>query len=91
MSANPRGLDMAAFEPFRGSGVVKSTMKNRNTNSKTKIDFLPPFGESEVSSTGIAALDTVFSGLAAAGVAYADKNCLQRQTRSSNPSSRCAR
>lgn len=42
----------------------------RTARSKTEIDFLPPFGEPEVVTTGSDALDVALFGVAAsAGIA----------------------
>jgi len=42
-------------------------MHKRKAHSKTEIDFLPPFGEPEVVTTGNAAADAAFAGIAVAG------------------------
>jgi len=40
-------------------------MPKRRARSKTEIDFLPPFGEPEVVTTGSAAFDVALVGIAA--------------------------
>lgn len=46
-------------------------MPRRAARTQTEIDFLPPFGEPEVVTTGDEAFDVAVAGVAAAaGVAY---------------------
>ena len=40
----------------------------RHARSRTEIDFLPPFGEPEVVTTGNAAADVALAGVGAAAV-----------------------
>jgi len=42
-------------------------MHKRKAHSRTEIDFLPPFGEPEVVTTGNAAADVAMAGIAVAG------------------------
>jgi hypothetical protein len=50
-------------------------MQTRQARTKTEIDFLPPFGEPEVVTTGNGATDVALAGVAAAaGIAYFANN-----------------
>jgi hypothetical protein len=43
-------------------------VNTRRARSRTEIDFLPPFGEPEVVTTGNAAADVALAGVGAAAV-----------------------
>jgi hypothetical protein len=42
-------------------------MPHRPAETRTEIDFLPPFGEPEVVTTGNGAIDVAIAGVAVAG------------------------
>jgi hypothetical protein len=42
-------------------------MNKRPAKTRTEIDFLPPFGEPEVITTGNGAVDVAIAGVAVAG------------------------
>lgn len=42
-------------------------MHTRNARTQTEIDFLPPFGQPEVVTTGDGAVDVALAGLAVGG------------------------
>lgn len=43
-------------------------MHKRSAQTQTEIDFLPPFGEPEVVTTGNGAVDVAVAGVITAGV-----------------------
>jgi len=49
-----------------GLSEVTAIMHRRAAHSETEIDFLPPFGEPEVVTTGDAAADVALAGVAGA-------------------------
>mgnify|MGYP007026970185 CR=1 FL=1 len=49
-------------------------MHKRNARTKTEIDFLPPFGEPEVVTTGNGAVDVAVAGTVIAGAVALSRN-----------------
>jgi len=59
----------------QGGEEVSNTMQTRPAETRTEIDFLPPFGEPEVVTTGDRAFDVALAGVVVAGgIAYAASN-----------------